>query len=105
MIQMINKEFTLARLSTLWSLARSDAQKKLLERAMQVVGQTQAEDVMPVVRCRGCRHYNTEGFVEGYGWCHQHIFGTNDEWYCADCEHKDAPACGARKDGEITDGT
>ena len=39
-----------------------------------------------LVRCRNCRHYNTECCVEGFGWCHQRDFRTNDEWYCADGE-------------------
>lgn len=40
------------------------------------------------VRCRNCRHYNTECFADGCGWCDRHDFGTNDEWYCADGEGK-----------------
>lgn len=39
-----------------------------------------------IVRCRNCRHYNTECCSDGYGWCHRRDFGTNDEWYCADGE-------------------
>ena len=39
-----------------------------------------------IVRCKSCRHYNTECCVEGFGWCHRRDFGTNDEWYCADGE-------------------
>lgn len=39
-----------------------------------------------IVRCRSCRHYNTECCAEGLGWCYRRDFGTNDEWYCADGE-------------------
>lgn len=39
-----------------------------------------------IVRCRNCRHYNTECCAEGFGWCNRRDFGTNDEWYCADGE-------------------
>lgn len=39
-----------------------------------------------IVRCRNCRHYNTECCAEGFGWCHCRDFGTYDEWYCADGE-------------------
>ena len=39
-----------------------------------------------IVRCKSCRHYNTVGCTEGFGWCHRRDFGTNDEWYCADGE-------------------
>ena len=39
-----------------------------------------------IVRCKHCRHYNTECCSDGYGWCHRRDFGTNDEWYCADGE-------------------
>ena len=37
-----------------------------------------------LVRCRNCRHYNTECCTEGLGWCEKRNFGTHDEWYCAD---------------------
>ena len=39
-----------------------------------------------IVRCKSCRHYNTECCDEGFGWCHRRDFGTYDEWYCADGE-------------------
>lgn len=39
-----------------------------------------------LVRCRSCRHYNTECCCEGFGWCHRRDFGTWDEWFCADGE-------------------
>lgn len=46
-----------------------------------------SEIEMPeVVRCRNCRHYNTECCTDGFGWCEHRDFGTNDEWYCADGE-------------------
>lgn len=46
-----------------------------------------------LVRCRNCKYYNTECYVEGCGWCCRRDFGTTDEWYCADGERADAPAC------------
>lgn len=42
-----------------------------------------------IVRCRNCRHYNTECCADGYGWCHRRDFGTNDDWFCADGEKKE----------------
>ena len=39
-----------------------------------------------LVRCRSCKHYNTDYCGDGYGWCERRNFGTNDEWYCADGE-------------------
>ena len=39
-----------------------------------------------LVRCRNCRHYNTECYEDGFGWCHRRDFGTNDDWFCADGE-------------------
>lgn len=96
MIQMINKEFTLARLSTLWSLARSDAQKKLLERAMQVVDQTQAEDVMPVVHGKWIK------LSEAPEW-DQRRCSVCGEICC--CQGNYCMHCNARMEGEVTDGT
>lgn len=41
-----------------------------------------------IVRCKNCRHYDTECCADGYGWCYNRDFGTTDEWYCADGEVK-----------------
>lgn len=48
------------------------------DRTKIVVEQTE------IVRCRSCRHYNTECCCEGFGWCECRNFGTWDEWFCAD---------------------
>lgn len=57
-----------------------------IETAREIVEQAPTVDAAPVVRCRSCRHYNTECCCEGFGWCHRRDFGTYDEWYCADGE-------------------
>jgi len=58
----------------------------LLER---LIAEAAASAQTEIVRCRNCRHYNTECCADGCGWCERHDFGTNDEWYCADGEVKE----------------
>lgn len=43
-------------------------------------------ELTEIVRCKNCKHYNTEWCADGCGWCNYRDFGTNDEWYCADGE-------------------
>ena len=54
----------------------------LMDAALALLKQERTE----IVRCKSCRHYNTECCADGFGWCHRRDFGTNDEWYCADGE-------------------
>ena len=48
-----------------------------------------SEDVVEVVRCEDCRHYNTSGCSDGFGWCESMNNGTHDERYCSEGERKD----------------
>ena len=114
MIQMINKEFTLARLSTLWSLARSDAQKKLLERALCLVINTQAEDVAPVkhgqwvIVSGRCTLGGDPVWMCSECGKGQHVYGVEHGTYGADIadgQWVTCPNCGAIMTGEVGDGT
>lgn len=40
-------------------------------------------DVVEVVRCKGCKHYNTNSCADGFGWCEKHNRGEMDEHYCS----------------------
>ena len=40
-------------------------------------------DVVPVVRCKDCKHYNTVACSKGFGWCENIDRGTSDNFYCA----------------------
>ena len=55
---------------------------------LDVVSKKIVVEQTEIVRCRSCKHYDTEGCGEGFGWCHRRNFGTCDEWYCADGEAK-----------------
>ena len=59
-----------------WRFVRAD----IIEDAITLLKEQEP------VRCRNCRHYNTECCTDGFGWCEHRDFGTNDEWYCADGE-------------------
>jgi len=50
-----------------------------------------AVDAAPVVRCRDCKHYNTNGCADGFGWCERNGdgHGSTDDWFCADGEWRD----------------
>lgn len=65
--------------------------KRSIDKALQAMGVTvatinaiPAADVVEVVRCRNCEHYDN-------GWCHRvhnptQYSKTTDDWYCADGE-------------------
>jgi hypothetical protein len=40
-------------------------------------------DAVPVVRCKGCKHYNTTGCSVGFGWCESMDRGVSDEFFCS----------------------
>ena len=46
-------------------------------------------DVVEVVRCEKCRHYNPSGCANGFGWCEYYNNGAIDEHYCSHGERKD----------------
>lgn len=45
-------------------------------------------NVVEVVRCKDCRHYNASGCSDGFGWCESMNNGTHDDRYCSDGERK-----------------
>lgn len=47
-------------------------------------------DVVPVVRCVECKHYNTTGCSVGFGWCESMDRGVSDEFFCS-CGRKLEP--------------
>lgn len=47
-------------------------------------------DVVPVVRCKRCKNYNTFGCADGFGWCENFNNGVTDEHYCSYGERKGA---------------
>ena len=54
-----------------------------IEEALHLIDSIPAADVVPVVRCVKCRHYNTSGCADGFGWCEHFNRGEMDEHYCS----------------------
>ena len=49
-----------------------------------------AADVVPVVRCRDCKHRDPEDKkCDCGGLEHAHMFPVADDWFCADGERED----------------
>ncbi|HOR12300.1 MAG TPA: Lar family restriction alleviation protein [Anaerolineaceae bacterium] len=62
--------------------------------ARDLVEKFEAADVVPVVRCVECKHYNTTGCSVGFGWCESMGRGASDEFFCS---------CGAKMGGRDAD--
>ena len=45
-------------------------------------------DVVEVVRCEKCRHYNPSCMPNGFGWCEYYNTGAIDEHYCSHGERE-----------------
>ena len=42
-----------------------------------------AADVVKVVRCKKCQHYNTSCCADGFGWCERFNRGETNENFCS----------------------
>lgn len=47
-----------------------------------------AADVVEVVRCKKCEHYNTSCCADGFGWCEKHNRGEMDDHFCSHGERR-----------------
>lgn len=45
-------------------------------------------DVVEVVRCKKCEHYNTSCCADGFGWCEKHNRGEMDDDFCSHGERR-----------------
>ncbi len=50
---------------------------------MEMLDGQPTADVVPVVRCVECKHYNTTGCSVGFGWCESMDRGVSDEFFCS----------------------
>ena len=52
-----------------------------------------AVDAVPVVRCAGCKHWETDwtpkGTIQGFHFCPMVGFVTREDFYCANGERRD----------------
>ena len=91
MAEYINREAAINALAKIinesdmpedWSEGISDA--------MSALFRIPAADVVPVVRCRDCKHRDPEDRkCDCGGLEHAHMFPVSDDWFCADGERKD----------------
>lgn len=49
-------------------------------------------EMVPVVRCKDCKYYNTTCCGAGFGWCEDVVVnnGVMDNFYCADGERRES---------------
>ncbi len=47
-------------------------------------------DVVEVVRCKDCKHYNKEFHFKDEGWCVNNLYTAKDEHFCSYGERKEA---------------
>lgn len=77
-----------------------DGQPRAIRRARRIVAEFPAADVVPVVRCGECVHWERYDNTAGCGYCHKVKFeyGANGyvfnpvrepDFYCADGKRKD----------------
>lgn len=50
-----------------------------------------AADVVEVVRCKDCKHYNTSCCTDGFGWCENFNNGAEDKHFCSYGERRSDP--------------
>ena len=41
-----------------------------------------ADAMAELVRCKDCKHYNTDGCDDSFGWCEMLDAGMSDNWFC-----------------------
>ena len=55
----------------------------------RVLIQAPTEDVVEVVRCKDCQHYEADIIAGQIGYCNEHQKGMYDENFCSYGERKD----------------
>lgn len=50
---------------------------------MEILDELATFSAVPVVRCKDCKHYDTLGYLKGFGWCENMVRGVSDNFYCA----------------------
>jgi len=49
-------------------------------------------EMVPVVRCKDCKYYNTTCYSAGFGWCENDVVNTGvfDNFFCAEGERRES---------------
>ena len=66
-----------------------DGQPRAIRRARRIVADFPAADVVPVVRCKDCKHLCVRSGALGVYKCAIHGDYPSDEYYCADGKRMD----------------
>ena len=70
--------------------ASCDETEQALNAAIEEIKSIPAADVVPVVRCRDCKHRDPEDKkCDCGGLEHAHMFPVADDWFCADGEKRE----------------
>lgn len=59
------------------------------KRVLRILHTSKTIDAVPVCRCKDCKHYNTSGCADGFGWCECMNLGVVDYHFCSYGERKD----------------
>lgn len=65
--------------------ASSDETERALNAAIEEIRAIPAADVVPVVRCKDCKHYQHDAFLD-HDWCDGRC--VTPDYFCADGERK-----------------
>ena len=69
---------------------RNAVQNGIMDECVMLMMRVPAANVVPVVRCKDCKHRDPEDKkCDCGGLEHAHLFPVADDWFCADGERKD----------------
>ena len=56
----------------------------MLSDALSMLKEQEAVEPVKLVRCKNCKHCDSERIDKNMIWCKIHQFGRPDDYYCAD---------------------
>ena len=62
---------------------------KMIDVALNIIKQIPTADVVEVVRCKDCKHWNPIGFAENGGWCEKKDIASLHNGFCESGERRD----------------
>ena len=94
-MRLIDADYVQRKAANTFNVNRATlGEESMLWRFQQIVDEAPTEQAEPVVRCKDCKWYNTNGCDDGFGWCEKNGdgHGSTDDWFCADGEQEEADA-------------
>ena len=90
MAEYIEREAALKKLLQCADVYNPECSDITVAHAMRKISAIPAADVVPVVRCRDCKHRDPEDKkCDCGGLEHAHMFPVADDWFCADGEKRE----------------